>query len=139
MVRPIAFLKVMITPVRGTAFWSLTFFANIWVLFSATLLWLLENETNSKLLSFWDALWWSFCTVSTVGYGDIVPITSWGRVLGVVTMLVGAAFFASFTALFAQAFLSSELTRLGGLEKRELDEIKRLEEEIQKLERQLKR
>lgn len=39
--------------------------------------------------SFLDALWWSIVTVTTVGYGDISPATSIGRVMAVVLMIFG--------------------------------------------------
>ncbi len=45
-----------------------------------------------------DALWWSFVTVATVGYGDRVPVTSGGRVVAVMLMIVGIALFGVFTS-----------------------------------------
>lgn len=51
-----------------------------------------------------DALWWSAATITTVGYGDIAPITTGGRVAATVTMVVGISTFAIVTARIA-AFL----------------------------------
>lgn len=62
---------------------------------------------NGRIKSFFDALWWSACTVTTVGYGDVYPITSAGRIIAVITMLVGVSTLAIVTARIAQFLLSS--------------------------------
>lgn len=50
---------------------------------------------------FTDALWWSAATITTVGYGDISPVTLAGRAIGVATMVVGISTFAIITARVA--------------------------------------
>ena len=47
------------------------------------------NKPNSKVKSLEDALWWCVATVTTVGYGDIVPVTSIGRYVAIVYMGFG--------------------------------------------------
>ena len=42
-----------------------------------------------RIHSFFDALWWSAATITTVGYGDIYPVTAAGRIIAVFTMVVG--------------------------------------------------
>lgn len=54
--------------------------------------------------SIWDGLWWAVVTISTVGYGDITPISAEGRLLGVVLILFGVVVFSMVTANVA-AFL----------------------------------
>ena len=49
-------------------------------------------------------MWWSIATLTTVGYGDIVPVTGLGRVFAAVTALTGIAIVAVPTGLFAAAF-----------------------------------
>jgi len=49
----------------------------------------LEHDHNPQFASMQDGLWWAFVTLTTVGYGDVVPITSGGRMLAVVTMIFG--------------------------------------------------
>jgi len=44
---------------------------------------------NSPVKSIFDAFWWTLTTLTTVGYGDIVPITSEGRIIGVILMIFG--------------------------------------------------
>jgi voltage-gated potassium channel len=48
-----------------------------------------EHATNPEFKTFGDALWWAVVTLTTVGYGDIVPETTAGRVDGVMIMVVG--------------------------------------------------
>lgn len=62
---------------------------------------MLEHELNPKVLTLFDAFWWTMSTMSTVGYGDIVPFTTAGRVIGIVLMLVGAGLLGIFTAAVA--------------------------------------
>ena len=57
---------------------------------------------EGRVSSFFDALWWSASTITTVGYGDIYPITATGRVIAVFTMLVGVSALAVVTAQIAK-------------------------------------
>ena len=68
--------------------------------FSAFLFYQFEKSTNVQVNTYWDALWWAVCTVSTVGYGDIYPITGWGRLVGSVLIIVGVILFLSFIAIW---------------------------------------
>jgi voltage-gated potassium channel len=52
--------------------------------------------------SYGDALWWALATITTVGYGDIFPVTIAGRVIGGFTMIIGISTFAVVTARVAQ-------------------------------------
>jgi len=52
-----------------------------------------------------DALWWTYVTIATVGYGDRYPVTDVGRVVGVVTMTVGVILYGALTAFLADAFI----------------------------------
>jgi voltage-gated potassium channel len=64
---------------------------------------LVEDVSRSgRLHSFFDALWWSSATITTVGYGDVYPVTGAGRMIGVVTMVVGISTFAVVTAKVAE-------------------------------------
>jgi len=51
-----------------------------------------------------DALWWSFVTVATVGYGDRVPVTPGGRITALFLMVVGIAMFGVFTSALSDWF-----------------------------------
>ncbi|MDQ6992762.1 MAG: ion channel [Mariprofundus sp.] len=54
-----------------------------------TALYLLEHGINPQFGEFQDGLWWAFVTLTTVGYGDIYPVTAAGRVVAVITMIFG--------------------------------------------------
>ncbi|MET0937789.1 MAG: potassium channel family protein [Gaiellaceae bacterium] len=53
-----------------------------------------------------DALWWGYVTATTVGYGDYYPVTTGGRLAGLVMLTVGVGLFATFSGFLANAFLS---------------------------------
>jgi voltage-gated potassium channel len=55
--------------------------------------------------SYWDGIWWAICTVSTVGYGDLYPHTTGGRVIAILLMIVGIGFVAVLTAAIASRFV----------------------------------
>lgn len=90
-------------------FLAVTLLGNLAVVCGASLLYWLEGDVNPGLDSLFDAFWWAVATVTTVGYGDVLPVTPAGRVLGIVMMLAGTALFCSYTALFAAAILSQEV------------------------------
>jgi voltage-gated potassium channel len=58
-----------------------------------------------------DGLWWAVQTLSTVGYGDIVPTTGWGRLLGSVVIVLGVTFLAFLTASVTSTFIAAEQDR----------------------------
>jgi voltage-gated potassium channel len=68
------------------------------VLTSSLLILELETTPDATIRTPQDALWWSFSTIATVGYGDRYPVTSAGRILGVVLMTAGVGVFGTVTA-----------------------------------------
>jgi voltage-gated potassium channel len=60
-----------------------------------------RHAPHSGIRSFGDALWWSFETVTTVGYGDRTPVTGEGRLIAVGLMIAGIALLGVITATFA--------------------------------------
>lgn len=63
---------------------------------------------EGRIHSFGDALWWSAATITTVGYGDVFPITAVGRIIGIFTMLVGISTFAIVTAKVAEFLVRTD-------------------------------
>ena len=60
--------------------------------------WLVEKDSNGAIDHYGDALWWAITTVTTVGYGDIAPVTTEGRLIAAVLMITGIAAFGVVTA-----------------------------------------
>ena len=59
---------------------------------------------NSKMKTVLDALWWCIATVTTVGYGDIVPVTSLGRIVAIIYMFFGITLIATLLAVVTNTF-----------------------------------
>lgn len=53
-----------------------------------------ENEKNPKISSILGACWWAVATMSTVGYGDVYPTTTWGKVIGTIVVFLSMIFLA---------------------------------------------
>ncbi|HEY3549052.1 MAG TPA: potassium channel family protein [Propionicimonas sp.] len=73
------------------------------ILFVASLA-VLESErtaAGTQITTFGGALWWAFATITTVGYGDQVPVTTEGRYIAVGLMLAGIALLGTVTASMA--------------------------------------
>ena len=83
-----------------------------------------------------DALWWCMETITTIGYGDEVPVTNAGRIVGVWLMIVGVGLFGTFTAFVANEFLSPQARSSSAAnENREL--VQRQQELLDRLEARL--
>ncbi len=64
-----------------------------------------EVGLNPDFKTLPDALWWTIVTVTTVGYGDIVPVTGPGRVIASVVMIMGVGTMAILTAMITRVFI----------------------------------
>jgi len=57
-----------------------------------------QGQPGANIESFGDAIWWSFTTITTVGYGDVYPVTLVGRIVAVALMVGGIALLGIVTA-----------------------------------------
>jgi voltage-gated potassium channel len=80
-----------------------------------------------------DALWWAAQTVTTVGYGDVVPETTGGRLIGLLVMVVGVGAVSLITALVTSSFITYQQRRRGG----ELDRHQELRDALARIELRL--
>lgn len=67
-----------------------------------------EGSKHQPHLSIVDGLWWAMTTVTTIGYGDITPLTTVGRLIAMCIMIVGLGFVAVLTGAVAQHFISKQ-------------------------------
>ncbi len=73
--------------------------------------------------SFGDALWWALQTVTTVGYGDVVPSSGTGRVIGAFVMISGIAFLTVITAAVTAALIEAARRRQPPTDREQLPEL----------------
>ena len=78
----------------------------VW-LSAGTAFYAFEHARNTNIRHLDDALWWSVTTLSTVGYGDIFPVTRGGRVVAALTMVLGIGALASFAGAIATYFVEA--------------------------------
>lgn len=90
--------------VRGTVS-SAGLIAVLMVIFSSISILQVETDPDSNITSAGDALWWSYVTITTVGYGDLYPVTLEGRLIAVALMTTGVGLFGTFTAYVASLFV----------------------------------
>jgi voltage-gated potassium channel len=81
-----------------------TIFASLVVFGGGTALWLVEGQLPESTIRSWgDAVWWSLTTLTTVGYGDHVPVTTTGRLIAAGVMVAGVAVIGTVAAIVALA------------------------------------
>lgn len=90
------------------AFTTVCILAIILIIFSSISVLQFENDPNSNIKTAEDALWWSYVTITTVGYGDKFPVTTGGRIIGVLLMTAGVGLFGTFTAFVSSWFLADK-------------------------------
>lgn len=86
---------------------SVSIIAVLMILFSSVAILQFETDPNSNIKTAEDAIWWSYVTITTVGYGDKFPVTTEGRIIAVVLMTVGVGLFGTFTAFISSWFVKT--------------------------------
>ena len=90
-----------------------------------------ERGQNNNIQSVGDAFWWAVVTTTTVGYGDVSPVTPEGRLIAVALMIVGIGFLGIMTATITSFFLDPEK---GAEERHSIEErLVRIEESLMRL------
>jgi voltage-gated potassium channel Kch len=88
--------------------------------------------------SVWVGMWWALQTVTTVGYGDVVPKRPSGRLVGAFVMLEGIAFLAIITAAITSTFVArATREHEASQEKEETGDTARIEARLDALDRKL--
>ena len=82
------------------------FLSVLTILFSASAIYFLENKAQPEVFSSITAsIWWATVSLATVGYGDIVPVTIWGKVFASIISLVGIGIVAIPTGIISASFV----------------------------------
>jgi voltage-gated potassium channel len=92
--------------------------------------WLLNRR---DFHTFGDSLWWALQTVTTVGYGDIVPRDTLGRLIGAALMLNGIALAAVITAAVTATFIERARRERSGADDEVLTRLKQIESRLDQL------
>ncbi|MFG2355287.1 potassium channel family protein [Streptomyces sp. NPDC048521] len=64
-----------------------------------------HTAPNATIRTFGDSVWWACSTLATVGYGDVTPVTPWGRTIAVGLMACGLALLGAVTGSFSSLLL----------------------------------
>jgi voltage-gated potassium channel len=72
-----------------------------------------RHALGSNIHTLGDAVWWALVTVTTVGYGDFYPVTTWGRITACFIMGTGLLTLAVVTAQMASSFVTQAPGRPG--------------------------
>jgi voltage-gated potassium channel len=113
--RAVLALRALVVLLRGSQGQRTGASAQIafWLVITAVLygsvfeLWAETSDPNAEIKTYGQALWWSFETVSTVGYGDLIPQTFWGRFIAVCMMIVGVGLISTVSATIASGLIQA--------------------------------
>ncbi|WP_245578282.1 potassium channel family protein [Marinobacterium litorale] len=86
-----------------------------------------------------DGIWWAWVTMTTVGYGDLVPSTTEGRLFGMLLILAGIGLFSMLTASFSVFFIERDEQEMVEKEDKNIQRLGRLESRLDRIEHQLER
>jgi len=89
---------------RRTLFGCIVILTGAVLLFASLLFAIEHNVQSEKFGTIPQAMWWAIVTLGTVGYGDVVPVTPLGKIVSVVTIVVGFAMIALPVAIISTAF-----------------------------------
>lgn len=102
---------------------------------SGVAIYLIESpHEDAQITNLVDAFWWASATVTTVGYGDVVPVTEAGRLMGIGLMFVGISIIGAFISALGARLIGSRLKERETIESeakllltKKINEIEKLE------------
>jgi len=119
----------------------LLFVAAVIIVIGSLIIFLVESRhSDSQINSMLDAVWWTVATVTTVGYGDIVPVTETGKIVAIFYMFFGIATLAVFLSVLGTQFYNRRIqndTEISHAQKLILEKMNDLEKNQEKLQNNL--
>jgi voltage-gated potassium channel Kch len=91
-----------------------------------------KDQPASRIRTWFDGVWWSTITVTGVGYGDMVPVTMPGRVIGMILAMVGVLAFGLIISMFSIAL---ENTKERYFHKKLFDQLDQIEHRLDKMDK----
>ncbi len=91
--------------------------------------------TEPQIKTFGDGIWWALVTVTTVGYGDITPLTTPGRVVAGGLMFIGLGLIATVTAIVSAKFITNYVDHHTNDDV--LEKLEELEQEIDQINKKI--
>lgn len=87
----------------------------------------------------WDGVWWAWVTITTVGYGDIVPVSNIGKIFAGLLIAMGVGLFSMLTASFSAFFMAQEEESVVEKEQVSLEKLEKIERKLEDLEGKIDR
>jgi len=98
---------------------------------------IIVSRIDPSIGTVWDGMWWAWVTMSTVGYGDVVPHNAAGRLFGALLILFGVVLLSLLTANLAAFFIGSDVEKVERDEKAADRMLKDISARLERIERQL--
>lgn len=128
-----SYIRLLIDVLKAPILIYVAAVGNLFLLIGAAAFYAVETGVNPTVQHPFDAIWWAFSTVTTVGFGDIVPMTTTGRIIGIGLMLAGITSFVSFTALLVTITSARAAEEIVGYEARESLKLEQIAEALASL------
>jgi len=117
-------LALLIYQLPQSILWMTASFIMFLLVISSILILRFESTSaHANITNEYDALWWTIVTISTVGYGDHVPITPEGRTLAIILMITGIITFGVLTSYLSSSFV-------GSVEAKQAQELQEIRQEL---------
>ena len=96
MAQHISEAGILMTAIRASRAKIIVFFSSVLVIVcvEGTIVYVIENDVNPGFHSIPQSIYWAIVTITTVGYGDVAPVTVLGKVMASIIMLTGFAIIA---------------------------------------------
>ena len=119
---------------------SLLIASAVIIVIGSLLIYSVESEIpNSQINSMLDAVWWTVATVTTVGYGDVVPVSDSGKIIAIIFMFSGIGILAVFLSVLGTRFYKNkfekeeqEISHAQRIILQRIDDLEKNQEKLQK-------